>query len=289
MSHHRADMAAHAVHVAGGAGMQPARLAWRPVQGVQGLKAVAHAVGPRAAHVGLYSPPSPKVSRTRSWAARRTCRFLSNPKSRGISRAQLGRAPRLNGNAARLLTQRASLALLAAGLPGLAPEHRARMCALWQQPSPPPAARAAARKAPGTGAENIGNPSKGPEPAGAAEAALAAPVLRVVQGLADKSVAAATGAEEPANGGLQGAHVGGRGSAAPQGEAPGGSATAEPGNRLLQVANGFGCSSAAPQGEVLGGCADSGAGCVQASDRAVYAALARGYVWKLEVFPGATP
>ena len=199
---------------------------------------------------------------------------------------QLGRAPRLDGDAARLLTQRASLALLAAGLPDLAPEHRARMRALWQQPPPPPAARPAASKAPGAGAEDNGNPSKCPEPAGAAEAALAAPVLPVVQGLADKSVAAATGVEEPANGGLQSA--GGGGFAPPQGEALGGSATKQPGNGLLRAAHGGGWGSAVRQGEASGGSADSGTGYVRASDRAVYAALARGYVWKLDVVPGAT-
>ena len=184
--------------------------------------------------------------------------------------------------------QRASLALLAAGMPDLAPEHRARMRALWQQQPPPPAAQAAASKLPGTGVESNGNPSKTPEPAGAAEAALAAQVLPVVQGLADKSVAAATGVEEPANGGLQGARGGGRGSAAPQGEVPGGSATGEPGNGLLQGAHGGGCGSAALQGEAPGGSPDSGTGCVRTSDRAVYAALARGYVWKLDVTTCAT-
>lgn len=228
-----------------------------------------------------------EATRARSCAARRTC-FRFYIELQGLLRAQLGRAPRLDGDAARLLTQRASLAALAAGLPDLAPEHRARMRALWRQPPPPPpAARAEASKAPGAGAENNGNPSKGPEPAGPAEAALAAPVLPVVQGLADKSVAAATGVEEPANGGLQGAHVGGRGSAASQGKAPGGSAAGEPGNGLLQGAHGGGCGFGALQGEAPGGSPDSGAGCVRASDRAVFAALAKGYVWKLDVVPGA--
>ena len=164
---------------------------------------------------------------------------------------QLGRALRLDGDAARLLTQRALLALLAASLPDLAPEHRARMRALWQQP-PPPAARRADIKVPGGG----GGLEESPEPAGAAEAALAAPVLPVVRGLADKTVAAATG--EPANGHLQGAHGGG-------------------------------CSCAEPQGEALRGSANGGVwtGCVRASDRAVYAALASGYVWKLDVTPCA--
>jgi hypothetical protein len=194
----------------------------------------------------------------------------------GSLAAQLGRQPRLDGDAARLLTQRAALALLERSLPDLAPEHRTRARALWQQPPPPPPPRdgaAAPAGAAGAREQRSGDAS-------AAEAVLAAPALPVVQGLADRTLADAL-AQPAAGPAAAGAphHVGAEADGRPE------AAGAKVGALPEASARANGTADSRPANGLLNGGAAGGdaAAVVREGDGAVYAELARGYVWKLDV------
>ena len=218
---------------------------------------------------------------------------------------QLGREPGLDGDAARVLTQRSVLALLGRSLPGFAPEHRERMRALWEQPPPALPSKVAALPAAAgksgaaefaafcgeTAAQNGNSPAaashaengvaasssgmarenggavptvsrggSGSEDVSAAEAALAAPAVPIVRGMADRAVTAAV--DQP----LQTAAA----NSSPERSAQ---TPSEPGQ------------------EATGGRRESSTvtGCVTDSDRAVYGKLAQGYVWKLDLHPCAAP